>query len=78
MNVWRDLTAIVLRLLYRVEIKGADNLKRTGRHRVIVANHVSFLDGALLATLTDDDPLFAIDHTIARQWWVKPFVASRA
>ncbi|WP_342358506.1 acyl-[ACP]--phospholipid O-acyltransferase [Terrarubrum flagellatum] len=73
MNGFRDATALILRLFFRVEIKGAENLKSNGRHRVIVANHVSFLDGALLATLTDDDPLFAIDRTMLQQWWVKPF-----
>jgi len=73
MNAWRDMTALVLRALYRVEVKGAENLKPTGSARVIVSNHVSFLDGALLATLTDGDPLFAIDRTMMQQWWVKPF-----
>ncbi|MBN9061288.1 MAG: acyl-[ACP]--phospholipid O-acyltransferase [Rhizobiales bacterium 65-9] len=73
MNPWRDAAALVLRLFYRVEVRGAENLKGNGRHRVIVANHVSFLDGALMATLTDGDPLFAIDHAMMRQWWVKPF-----
>jgi len=37
-------------------------------------NHVSFLDGPLALTLTEQEPVFAIDHTIAQAWWVKPFL----
>jgi len=65
----------VLRVLYRVTIRGADNLKKAGDRVVIVVNHVSFLDGVLLAAFLPTKPTFAIDTFIARQWWVKPFLA---
>ena len=28
----------------------------------------------LLIAKTDEEPVFAIDHTIAQAWWVKPFL----
>ncbi len=65
----------VLRVLYRVKIRGADNLEKAGDRVVIVVNHVSFLDGVLLAAFLPRKPTFAIDTFIARQWWVKPFLA---
>ena len=27
-----------------------------------------------MLALLDQDPVFAIDHTIAKAWWVKPFL----
>jgi acyl-[acyl-carrier-protein]-phospholipid O-acyltransferase/long-chain-fatty-acid--[acyl-carrier-protein] ligase len=65
----------VLRLLYRVRVRGADNLMKAGDRAVIVVNHVSFLDGVLLGAFLPKKPTFAIDTFIARQWWVKPFLA---
>ena len=65
----------VLRVLYRVKIRGADNLKKAGKRVVIVANHVSFLDGVLLGAFLPTKPTFAVYTLIARQWWLKPFFA---
>jgi acyl-[acyl-carrier-protein]-phospholipid O-acyltransferase/long-chain-fatty-acid--[acyl-carrier-protein] ligase len=65
----------VLRVLYRVEVRGIGNLENAGKRAVIVVNHVSFLDGVLLGAFLPTKPMFAIDTFIARQWWVKPFLA---
>jgi acyl-[acyl-carrier-protein]-phospholipid O-acyltransferase/long-chain-fatty-acid--[acyl-carrier-protein] ligase len=66
--------AWLFRLAYRVEVKGIENATRAGKRTVIVVNHVSFLDGALLATFLPGRPVFAIDTFIAKQWWVRPFL----
>ena len=47
---------------------------KAGPNAIIALNHVSFLDAALAMSLTDKPPIFAIDHTIAKRWWVKPFL----
>ena len=67
--------ATVLRILYRVKVRGTDNLKKAGKRAVIVANHVSFLDGVLLGAFLPTKPTFAVYTRIARQWWLKPFFA---
>lgn len=64
----------LLKLCYRVEVKGAEHYRDLGDRAVIVVNHVSFLDGILLAAFLPKKPTFAIDSFVARQWWVKPFL----
>ncbi|MRG71309.1 acyl-[ACP]--phospholipid O-acyltransferase [Alphaproteobacteria bacterium HT1-32] len=65
----------ILKILYRVRTSGLDNIGKAGPRAVIVVNHVSFLDGLLLATFLPGNPVFAINTHIARRWWVKPFLA---
>ncbi len=59
---------VVLRLLFRVQVRGA-----LGRHErlLIVANHQSFLDGALLGAFLPVKPVWLLHSTIARHWYVK-------
>jgi acyl-[acyl-carrier-protein]-phospholipid O-acyltransferase/long-chain-fatty-acid--[acyl-carrier-protein] ligase len=66
--------AAILRLAYRVDVRGIEHYKAAGDRAVIVVNHVSFLDPILLATFLPDRPMFAINTFIARQWWVRPFL----
>ena len=73
-NAFRDFISILFRAVHRLEIEGLDNLKAAGPAPILALNHVSFLDGPLALTLTDEEPVFAIDHTIAQAWWVKPFL----
>lgn len=70
----RDLLSIVFRALYRVEVRGLENIAKAGPRAIIALNHVSFLDAPLAMSVLSNDPMFAIDHTIARRWWVKPFL----
>ena len=65
--------ATVLRLFYRVEVRGLEHYADAGKRAVIVVNHVSFLDAVLLAAYLPVKPLFAIDTFIARRWWMAPF-----
>lgn len=73
-QVLRDLIKLVFRVLFRVEVTGAEHLKAAGPGSVIAINHVSFLDAPLIMALLDNDPVFAVDRTIAEAWWVKPFL----
>lgn len=73
-NPLRDLITIILRAIYRVEVKGVENIAKAGPNAIIALNHVSFLDAATALAMLDKDPVFAIDHTIAQKWWVKPFL----
>ncbi|MCF6198452.1 MAG: acyl-[ACP]--phospholipid O-acyltransferase [Hyphomicrobiaceae bacterium] len=61
----------VFRLFFRVEIIGEENIPKEGERAVIVANHVSFLDGPLLASFWPGTPSFAINTQIAEKWWAR-------
>ena len=64
--------ALVLRLLYRVEVDGLEHAQAALPHAVIAANHTSFLDGILLGAFLPGEPIFAVDTQIARKWWARP------
>jgi acyl-[acyl-carrier-protein]-phospholipid O-acyltransferase / long-chain-fatty-acid--[acyl-carrier-protein] ligase len=70
--VVKGLIAGLLRLAYRVEVRGLENFRAAGQRTVIVANHVSFLDAILLACFLPGRPTFAINSHMADTWWVRP------
>lgn len=65
----------VLRLLYRYEVKGREHTSiiQPGAKVLVVVNHISFLDGALLMAALDQLPAFAVNTAMANRWWLKPF-----
>ncbi len=71
----RSITRTLFRLLNRVEVHGMENYFKVGHKAVIVANHTSYLDGALLGAFLPDRMSFAINTHIADKWWVKPAFA---
>jgi len=73
-NGLRDFLTTMLRAMYRMEVKGAENLDKARPNAIIALNHVSFLDAAVALSLSDKEPVFAIDYQIAQRWWVKPFL----
>jgi acyl-[acyl-carrier-protein]-phospholipid O-acyltransferase/long-chain-fatty-acid--[acyl-carrier-protein] ligase len=72
---FNDALSILYRCLFRVEVKGLDNLNKIKSPNVVIAlNHVSFLDAGIAMSLLGRDPIFAIDTAMAQKWWVRPFV----
>jgi len=69
------LARIALRLAYRVEVRGLENLALAGERVVVVPNHVSYLDGPLIAAFLPGYPMFAIDTAQAARWWARPLLA---
>ena len=69
-----DALSIIYRALFRIEVRGLDNLNKAGPNVIIALNHVSFLDAGLALSLRNRKPVFAIDVGIAKKWWVRPFV----
>ena len=67
-----NLSRQLFRLLYKVEVKGAENFAEAGRKAVIVANHTSLLDGPILSAFLPERCGFAINTYMAQKWWVKP------
>lgn len=74
-TVLKQVFQRLLRACFDVQISGLENIDKAGPRAVIVANHVSLLDGLLLAAFLPGRPLFAVNSFIAEQWWVKPFLA---
>lgn len=70
----KSIARMILQRLYRVEIKGLDHFQKAGDRILIVANHLSFLDAALLVLFLPGNPLFAVNTFIARRWWMKPLL----
>jgi len=74
MSALRNVLSFLLRAVYRMEVKGAENFAKAGPNPIIALNHVSFLDAAVALSLLEKEPVFAIDYNIAQRWWVKPFL----
>lgn len=70
----RDALFVLYRLLFRLEITGAEHLENLGDRVVVALNHTSFLDAGLALALMEREPVFAIDSAIAERWWVRPFL----
>jgi acyl-[acyl-carrier-protein]-phospholipid O-acyltransferase/long-chain-fatty-acid--[acyl-carrier-protein] ligase len=73
-SAFSDALSILYRALFRIEVKGIENLRTAGQNVIIALNHVSFLDAGLAMSLRSRKPVFAIDVGIANKWWVKPFL----
>ena len=74
MRWMKTIIRTALRLCYRVEVSGLEHFHAAGRRVLVVANHTSFLDAALLSAFLPDDLTFAINTHVAKRWWVRPFL----
>ena len=70
----KSLVAWVLHLAYRVEIHGVENYRSAGPRALVVPNHTSFLDAAVLGAFLPGKPMFAVNTLIAKRFWVRPFL----
>ena len=61
-NGIKRILRFVFRTFFSARVRGLENLLATkGENTLIVANHISFLDGTLLAATLPNEPIFAID-----------------
>ena len=70
----RDFGSLLFRALFRVEVRGLENLPPAGTRMLIAPNHVSLVDGPLLHATLPIEASFAVDTGIAKAWWAKPFL----
>lgn len=66
-----SLLAAVLKVLYRVEVKGLENWHKAGERVLIVANHTAFLDAAVFAAFLPEKVGFAVNTFIIKKWWLR-------
>ena len=69
------LARLLLRAAYRVEVRGLEHMEAAGKRAIIAPNHVSFLDGALIAAFLPGNPVFAIDTAQAARRLVRLLLA---
>jgi len=62
---------ILFRLLYRVEVKGLENYHAAGDRVIIIANHMSKIDIAIIGAFIPDRVMFSVNISNADKWWVK-------
>ena len=55
-------------------MEGIENFARAATRQIVVANHQSFLDGAVLAAFMPGNPVFAVNTEIAKKWWARPLL----
>jgi acyl-[acyl-carrier-protein]-phospholipid O-acyltransferase/long-chain-fatty-acid--[acyl-carrier-protein] ligase len=68
-HAFRSAASLAFRALYRVEVRGLEHLSGLSGPVVIVANHVSWLDGPLLAAFLPGETAFAINTHVFAKWW---------
>lgn len=73
-HIIRMIMTRVLNWVYGVKVTGIEHWKNLKGNALIIANHTSFLDAALLWVYLPGDLHFAIDTYVSQKWWVKPFL----
>ncbi len=58
----KSLLRLLFRAAFRIELQGAEHLKVFDLPTLVVANHVSLLDGVLLYAFLPGDPIFIVDQ----------------
>lgn len=73
-KLWKMIFKFVFETIYNIEVKGLENYKKAGKKTVIIANHLSYIDPALIAIYVPDNLMFAINATVSKEWWVRSFL----
>ena len=73
-TVFRSLFRFYFRVFHETRVEGLKNLDLAGERSILVINHLSFLDGCLVAAFVPGDLVFAIDTTQARRFWFLKYV----
>ena len=57
--------------LYKVDVRGLNNIEGLGESTILVANHTSYLDVVLLYTFLPFKLTFAVNTFVARGWMLR-------
>ncbi len=66
---FKKIIRIILTQIYDVDVKGLENYQLNGEPYIIVANHTSFLDAALIYAFLPHNLTFAINTQVAKTWY---------
>lgn len=73
-TVFRAVFQWYFRLFHNTRIEGLENLAPISDRSIVVINHLSFLDGCLVAAFLPGDLVFAIDTEQSRRFWFLKYV----
>ena len=71
----RTVFRLYFRAAHRLKVSGLQHVPAPGVRTVVVCNHLSLMDGCLLAAALPGAATFVVDTVMARKWWVRPFLA---
>ncbi len=66
----RLVLRVLLRILFRVQVRGSETIHWQGK-QLIVANHVSFLDGLVVGLFLPVDPVFVVHTGVMQNRWFR-------
>lgn len=69
-SLTRSLVQGLLKFLFAAKVTGLNNFKRAGSKVLIVSNHVSLLDGVILAAFMPERITFAINTGWTQKWFM--------
>ncbi len=72
-NFYHFGAKLLIRMIYRCEFRGFSNIPETGP-AIVIANHVSFMDGLIINAASRRDIRFIIDEDIYNQKFVHYFM----
>ncbi len=73
-TVFRAVFQFYFRTFHKTTVEGLENLAEAGDRSILAINHLSFLDGCLVAAFLPGDLVFAIDTAQARRFWFLKYV----
>ncbi len=68
-NLLRSVLTFLLKLMFRVEVRGLEHYYAAGDKVVIACNHQSFLDPLILSVFIPQKPAFAMNVHQANKWY---------
>ncbi|NPA73888.1 MAG: acyl-[ACP]--phospholipid O-acyltransferase [Epsilonproteobacteria bacterium] len=69
----RYIIRMIVRMRYRVDVFGIENVQ-TEKGVLLLGNHISFLDWAMLQIAYPKQIRFVMDRTFYNKWYLKPFL----
>jgi len=69
----RYIVRVIVRMRYKVDVFGIENIQ-SQRGVLLLGNHVSFLDWAILQIAYPRQIRFVIDRVYFNKWYLKPFL----
>lgn len=72
--LFRLIVRFILRLFFRVEVKGWENWQQAGEGVLIAPNYVSFIDPLILAVFLPEKVPFAIERRLTQKRFAKFFL----